>query len=144
MPQKAIVITGIKSIDRKLRKLPGKVQKKVVRQSMRAGLKIVQQEMKAQVPVDKGPTKANVKVRALKKRKRDRIALEVRVGSAPGLIKHWKSGEPYFYPAGIEYGDSEHQPNPFGRRSYNAKGETARQVTMVKMKEGVEREAASS
>ncbi len=138
----AVVITGIKSIDRKLRKLPAKVQKKVVRQSMRAGLKLVAQEMKAQVPVASGLTKANVKVRALKKRKRNRIALEVRIGAAEGLIAHWASGMPFFYPAGIEYGDREHQPNPFGRRTYQAKGEAAKQVTMTRMLEGVEREAS--
>lgn len=139
----AIVITGIRAIDRKLKRLPGKVQKKVVRQSMRVGLKIIQQEMKSQVPVDRGLTRQNVKVRSLK-RSRKRIAMECRVTTAPGLVAHWASGEPFFYPAGIEFGDSEHQPNPFGRRSYQAKGQAARDVTMAKMRDGVEREAATS
>ncbi len=138
----AVVVTGIKAIDRKLKRLEPKVQRKVFRQSMRAGMKVMQAEVQSQVPVDTGLTKKNVKVRALK-RKRNRIAMEVRVAAAPGLITHWASGEPFFYPAGIEFGDSDHQPNPFGRRSYSSKGEAARDVTMNQMIAGVEREAKS-
>ena len=137
----AIVVTGIRSIDRKLRGLESKVQKKVLRQSMRAGLKIMQAEMKSQVPVDSGLTKANIKIRALRKRKRNEVALEVRVASAPGLIKQGAGDRPFFYPAGIEFGDSERQPNPFGRRSYASKAEASRDKTMMDMKNGVEREA---
>jgi Bacteriophage HK97-gp10, putative tail-component len=140
----AFIITGIKAIDRKLRKLPVKVQKKVIRQSMRDGLKVMQAEVKSQIPVDTGLARSNVKVRALKKRRRDRIAMEVRIAAAPGLINTSGSGKPFFYPAGIEYGDSEHQANPFGRRSYTAKGDTAKSVTMVQMRDGVEREAKTS
>jgi len=140
MAGKLIVVTGIKQIDRKLKQLEPKIQKKVLRQSMRAGLKEVQAEMKAQVPVDTGLMKKNVKVRALK-RSRKRIGMEVRVGAAPGLITHWASGESFFYPAGVEYGDSTHPPNPFGRRAYAAKGPKARDITMAKMVEGVEKEA---
>ena len=139
----AIVITGVRQIDRKLKRLPVKVQKKVLRQSIRFGLKIIQEEMKAQVPVDRGLTRQNIKVRALKRRS-NRIGMECRVTTAPGLVAHWASGEPFFYPAGIEFGDSEHAPNPFGRRSYQAKGQTARDETMIKMRDGVEREATTS
>ncbi len=138
-----VVVTGIKEIDRKLKRLEPKVQKKVLRQSMRAGLKIVQTEMKSQAPVDRGITRKSVKVRALK-RSRKRIGMEVRVGANPDLIAHWASGEPFFYPAGIEYGDKDHQPNPFGRRAYTAKGEAAKNKTMIDMRDGVEREAKSS
>ncbi len=138
----AVVVTGIKEIDKKLKRLEPKVQKKVLRQSMRAGLKIVQTEMKSQIPVDKGLARKNIKVRALK-RSRKRIGMEVRVAAAPGLVVTSASGKRFFYPAGIEYGDSEHQPNPFGRRSYAAKGEAARNTTMVMMRDGMEREAKS-
>ena len=142
MPQ-GIIVTGIQAIDRKLRRLEPKVQKKVLRQSMRSGLKLVQEEMKVQVPVDSGLTQKNIKVRALKRRKHGVIGMEVRVASAPGLIKKGAGDRPFFYPAGIEYGDSEHQPNPFGRRSYSAKGDAARDKTMTDMRSGVEREARS-
>ena len=142
MKQGAVIITGIKEIDRKLAKLPGRIQKKVARQSMRAGLKIVQAEMKSQIPVDTGLARSNVKVRALK-RSRTRIGMEVRIKAAEGLINQsGSSGKPFFYPAGIEYGDSTHTPNPFGRRSYASAGPKAATLTKTLVIEGVEREAA--
>src|SRR5580700_1787605 len=113
----AVVITGVKAIDRRLRTLEPRVQKKVLRQSMRAGMKIIQTEMKAQVPVDKGLTKKSVKVRALKQKGRKRIGIEVRV-SGPGMVKTRNGGKRFFLPSGIEYGTKENPPNPFGRRTY--------------------------
>ena len=120
------------------------MQRKVLRQSMRSGLKIMQTEMKGQVPVDSGLTQKNIKIRALKKRKRGAVAMEVRVASAPGLVKKGAGGRPFFYPAGIEYGDSDHAPQPFGRRSYASKGEASRNKAMEDMKKGVEREARNN
>ena len=131
----------MKDIDRKLKKLPVVTGKKVIRQSMRAGLKLVQAETKSQVPVDTGLTKKNVKLRAVKKRKRGSIALEVRVANAEGLVVHPPFGKPVFYPAIVEYGRKNRQADPFMHRSFAAKGEPARQTTLHEIRDGVEREA---
>lgn len=137
-----VIITGIKAIDKKLKLLAPKVQKKVVRQAMRKGLKIVQAEVKAQVPVDTGTAKKAVKVRATRRRKRGTIELEVVIKAVQGeTIKTGSGGERWFYPAIVEYGHAKTAPNPFMRRAYEASGEPARQVTMRSLLEGVEREA---
>jgi hypothetical protein len=132
-----IIVTGIRQIDRKLHTLPLRLQKKVVRQSIRKGLKLINADVKATVPVLSGLTQANVKTRAVKKRKRGQIEIEVRVASAPGLIKiSGKTGKKVFYPAIVEY-----KHNDFMKRSYVSKGEAARQVTLYALLVGVEQEA---
>jgi Bacteriophage HK97-gp10, putative tail-component len=130
----AIVVIGIPEIDRKLRLLEPRVQKRVVRQAMRTGLKIIKREVESQVPVDTGLTKRNVKLRAVKKKKRGTIELEVLIsGKETGLTVHPRHGKPVFYPAVVEY-----KHNPFMRRSYTAKGEQARLVTIEALKRGVD------
>jgi HK97 gp10 family phage protein len=139
----SVVVTGIKDIDRKLKFLPGRIQKKVLRQAMREGLKVMAAEVKAQVPVDTGLTKKNVRVRAVKKKRRDEIQLEVRVGGDEELYKtSAKTGTTVFYPALVEYGRKNVPPNPFMRRAFEAKGEIARQVTIDEIRAGVESEAS--
>lgn len=139
--KQAIIITGVKAIDRKLKSLEPRVQKKVVRKSMRAGLKLLAAEVKTQIPVLSGLARSAVKVRAVKKRKRGSIELEVTIDSkTPGLIK--PGSKPAFYPALIEYGDRDTPPDPFMRRSYEAKSEGARQVTLSSLLKGTMEEAS--
>lgn len=140
MAAKTVVITGIGSIDRKLKRLEPRVQKKVVRQSMRKGLKVVQAEVKVQVPVRTGLTKSAVAVRANKSRKRGTISLAVRISAKkPGLVKYAK-GRRFFTPAIVEYGRLGVAPNPFMRRSYEGAGRSARDVALDEIRTGVNRE----
>jgi HK97 gp10 family phage protein len=134
----AVVITGVREIDRKLRLLEPRVQKKVVRQAMRAGLKILQAEVKVQVPVRTGLTRSAVQIRALRARKRGSVSLEVRIsGKKEGLIVERKSGKRVFYPAVVEYGREGVAPDPFMRRSFEAKGEQAKDAALYKLLQGV-------
>ncbi len=141
MAKAAFVVTGIKEIDKKLRKLAPAVGKKVVRKSMRAGMKVVAAAAKADVPVDTGLTRANVKVRATK-RSRKRFGIDVRIrGGDSGLKKpSTTGGKPTFYPAVIEYGRKGVAPNPFMRRAYSEKGKIARDITLNELKVGTEQE----
>ena len=75
-----VIVTGIPAIDKRLRTLPLRIQKKVVGQSMRAGLKGVAAEVKSQVPVDTGLTRSQVKTRVVKRKRRDVVELEVTLG----------------------------------------------------------------
>lgn len=148
MPAKVkTVVTGLKSIDRKLSKLPYKVQGKVVRPAMRAGMKVMAEAVKAEVPVDTGLTKANVKVRAtpkgkIKKGQRSTtISMEVVVMPNPGLFKTSKgTGKRYFYPALVQYGSASQPANPFGTRAFNRRGEAARRKTIDMLRSGTNRE----
>lgn len=138
-----LYITGIKRIDRALKLLPMKVQKKIIRPAIRDGLKLVKAEMEVQVPRDTGLTGRNIKIKAVKKRKVGRIAMLVQVSAkAPGLVKTTKAGKRHFYPADEEYGNRDHPPNPFGRRSYIGAGPSARDLTMQKILDGTLREAS--
>lgn len=141
-----VVVTGLAKIDKKLARLPFRVQGKVVRQSMRAGMKVMAAAVKAEVPVDTGLTRANVKVRATPKKRIKKgqrsstISMEVVVEANPGLVKHTKGGKRYFYPAVVEYGARNHPANPFGHRAFSRRGEAARQRTIATLKDGTNRE----
>jgi len=141
--KQALIITGVKPIDRKLKLLPPRLQKKVVRQAMRAGCKILADEVRAQAPVLSGLTKSAVKVRATKSRKRGTLGIEVQIsGKVDGLIKTDSEGKGTFYPAVVQYGREGVPPNPFMSRAFESKGEAARQVTIEALRQGVEREAS--
>lgn len=160
MPAKAkVVVTGIGRIDRVLRTLPLRIQKKVVSSSMRAGMKLMQKSVKAEVPVDTGLTKSSVLVRAGLKRKRSEVSIDVRIdATAPGTPKGTyaladvhglkktskRTGKTVFYPAIVEYGHANIPPNPFMRRAFLRDGDRARKVTIAALRSGVEREARSS
>ena len=132
----AIIITGVKEIDRRLKTLEQRVQKKVLRQAMRSGMKIVLADAKSRVPVLSGLTKQNLKLRAMK-RSRSKQGLLVQVKSAEGLTKTTRKGEKVFYPAIVEYRPG----HAFMRPAYDTKGPTARDKTMNELLDGTLREA---
>lgn len=142
MAQKAklIIVTGIDAIDRRLKLLPDRIKKKVLRQAMRTGIKIVAEEMRAQAPVDSGLMKEQIKVRAAR-RSRTRIEIDAKISGHPGLYKtSATTNKTVFYPAIVEYGTRKQPPNPFGRRAFQSKGPEARQKTMRLILQGVIRE----
>lgn len=140
---KLVVITGVKAIDRRMKMLPDRLKKKVIRQAIRKALKPVQVAVKAQAPVASGQTKRAVRIRAVKSKKRDRIALEVKIGA--GDYK----GDQY-YAAFVQYGHNIARPrgnvighvqeNPFMSRAFLATAGTARQDAMVEIAKGVNNE----
>ncbi len=143
MAKSKIAVTGIKAIDKKLRKLEAKVANQIVRRSMRESLGIVKAAVESNAPIDTGLMASAVKIRALK-RSRKRIGMEVHIASkTPGLKVTSASGETVFYPAIVQYGKRGQPPNPFITRAYDAKGPKARDVAIKKIIQGVEREAAS-
>lgn len=81
-----VVITGDKEIDRRLKSLLPRIQKKVLRSAMRKGMKLVLADAQARVPVLTGLTKEHLKLKAMK-RSRSRVGLNVQVGNAEGLTK---------------------------------------------------------
>lgn len=143
MAVQRIYITGIKRIDKALKTLPMKVQKKIIRPAIRSGLKLVQAEAEIQVPRDTGLTEENIEIKAYKKRRVGRIGMMVQVSAkAAGLVKTSKGGKRAFYPAIVEYGGRDHPPDPFMRRSYTGAGPEARDTTMQHILDGTLREAA--
>jgi HK97 gp10 family phage protein len=133
----AIIITGVKEIDAKLKTLEQRVQKKVLRQAMRSGMKLVLADAKSRVPVLSGLTKQNLKLRAMK-RSRSKQGLLVQVKSAEGLTKTTKAGQKFFYPAVVEFMPG----HAFMRPAFDSKGPQARDTTMRELLDGTLKEAA--
>ena len=94
-------LLGIKELEAKFRRLPDRVQKKILRPSMRAGAKEVQQAAKAAVPKDTGRLRRSLILKAIK-RSRNRIGFVVRTKGREffGI----DAGSKWYYPAIIEYG----------------------------------------
>lgn len=135
-----VVVTGIDKVDRKLRRLPYKIQGKVLRPAMRAGLKVMRAAVRADAPVLTGATRTAAVVRAPLKRKRDVVEYEVRI-RAEGALKKTspKTGKTVFYPAIVEY-----KYDPFMARAFADSAGAARNVTLRAIKAGLDREIRAS
>lgn len=101
-----IEVKGAKELERKLKKFPAKVAKKVIRKSLRAGSKIILAKTKSMAPKDSGALKKSMVIRAGKRNRRGTIGILQLFNTAkyPQLITTSKSGKRAFYPAAIEYG----------------------------------------
>lgn len=122
----AVILTGVKEIDRKLKTLEPKLQKKVLRKAMRAGMKGIQQEIKARMPKDSGETARGVKTRAGKNQKRGSISIEVR-SQDDNYIAKW-----------LEFGTSKMAARPTFRPVFDEKGDEARAKTEREILKGID------
>lgn len=130
-----VIVTGIPEIDRKLKTLVPRLQKKVIRQAMRKAMALVTEEARARVPVDTGELRKAIKTRAAKRRRRGEIGVDTRVGE--GDFK----GET-FYGGMVEFGTSKMPPRPFMAPAYDGKKDEARRIATDEILKGVEREAS--
>ncbi len=150
-------IEGLGKIDAALRELEKKMERKIVRQAVRAGAKIAQAEIKTSAPEKSGVLKRSVTVRARKKRRRGEFSMNVLLdtrkypqlvsystGSRSSLKTHKLTGKRYFYPAALEYGTTKN-PNiktkGWMRKAWDRKKRTALAMVLRKMRSGIEREA---
>lgn len=147
-------ITGAKELQKKLRELGPKIEKKVMRQALRAGAKIIQAEAKKLAPVDSGELRAGIKVRAVKKRKPGQVRIRVSTGE-----------DDAFYGFFVEYGYMKQEtrrlpdgkiislkrgqgtptfvpPRPFVRPAFETKKEEATKAITAAIAAGIEREAS--
>lgn len=120
-----VILTGVKQIDKKLKTLEPKLQKKVLRKAMRTGMKDIQQEIKARIPKDTGETAKSIKVRSGKARRGD-IKIEVR------------SQDDNFVAKFLEYGTSNMAARPTFRPVFDEMGEQARKKTENEILKGLD------
>lgn len=138
-----VIVTGDRKVDRKLRAL-GKGAVPVARKAMRAAMKSVMlPSVRAEAPEDKGVLKRHVVVRAVKRKKRGTVALEVQVKADEQTRKRTSKGEDVFYPAVVEFGREGVPPDPFMLRAYTSDGPAARDQALHNMLDGTMREARS-
>lgn len=131
----SVTIRGIKEVRRAFRALPDRLAKKVIRQSLRAGLKLVKEQAVRNAPKgEHGAIKKGIKVRAFAKRKRGLIGLEVRVGDRDFVGKT-------FYAAMVEYGTVKQPAQGYMRRAFDSRGREALNLAISLIRQGIEREA---
>jgi len=138
-----ISLVGDKALTKKLHRLEGPAQKRIVRKGLRVGAKPVLAAAKAKVPVKTGRTKAGLKIRSAG-RSRSRIGVVVK--TPPRAALGIAADDPNYYPMSVEYGHSTkgggHVPaRPFMRPALD---ENAQQVLGIIRREigaGIEREA---
>jgi HK97 gp10 family phage protein len=114
---KDVIVTGVREIDRKLRRLEYKVQRKIVVDAMKRGLTPLLNEVKANAPVDTGAMRENIKIRAGKGRK-GLVKREVRVGD--------KQMGADFHAQHVEFGTENAPPHPFMGPAFESHGPDAR------------------
>ena len=113
------IVTGDKELDAMFRQLPITLQKKHMRKATRAAAKKVNQEFKDNVPTETGALRDSAKVKAVKRKRnvtghrvhidREKLILERAArGGTIGFDK--KRGEPFFYPAVIEFDPGGDKP----------------------------------
>lgn len=116
MPKIEVVLTGDKKLNRKLKKLTGKDQKKVVRKATRKAIKPIQKQAKQNIRShrESGKLEKSIKVRAVKRTRRG-IGVRVTTGRAGNDF----DGET-FYGAFVEYGHKTGARGSSGRRDVKA------------------------
>ena len=122
----------VRKLNRKLKQLESKIEKKLVRQALRAGAKVVAEEAKQLAPVDTGELKSKIKVWALKRSRK-------RIGVLVGTSAKEYTGD-QFYAAFVEYGTKDQPAKPFLGPAAEAKGPEAAAVVEKTLAEGIERE----
>jgi len=105
-------VAWTKDLERTLDSLDAKVQKKLIRKSIRAAAKVLAGEIKAKSPVGEGLLKRSVKVRS-GKRKKGNISMVVMV----------EGGREEGFAGFVEFGRRNQPANPFVRRSIAARRE---------------------
>lgn len=150
--QATVWVTGIPELDAKLRSLEPKLAKKIYRRSVRKAAKPVLDTARSLAPVESGDLKRSLKIRAMKRSRRNKHIVGVQVVTG----KEWFKGD-QFYAAFIEFGAPGHkffgkgdaplEPKPFMRPAHDANGSKVAEVFVSSMRQDLEeaaREPATS
>ncbi len=129
-------ITGAKELQRRLRKLPRVVQRKLMREALRAAAAPVLAEAQRLVPVDTGQLRSSLVIRAAKTKRRGSIGVQVQ--TRDGAFK----GDEY-YGAFVELGTHKHHAHPFLRPALDNTREQAVAIARRVLASGIEAEASS-
>lgn len=140
---KALTITGVKAVDKKLAQLEKKIQKKVLRQAMRQAMKPLLTDVKEDAPVDTGLLKSSLKIKA-GRRSRDTISVVVQSGEGDfrGDTFYASFNELGFHELGADGkrgGGPFHPGTEFMRRAFREDSEAVRQDAIRLIEEGIDK-----
>lgn len=139
-----ISVLGDKALVKKLNKLPGRVQKKVVRQAMRKAGKPILTEIKQAIGairvtgVHTDLLRKNMKLKSVK-RSRTQVGVII-VTPERNVLGINESGKSY-WPANIELGTSKTPAQPFIRDTVDRNRVTAMATIQRELGAGITREA---
>ncbi len=142
--KRSLFVSGIRRLDRKLRQLEPRLQRKLIGQAMRAGLKVLASAVKSVAPVWHGVLRGAIKVRAIRKRKRGTVRLNVEILATDRTKRtSARTDTTVFYPAIVEYGSKKRslEPNDFMKRAFDSHGHQVKSLTLEHLRAGIEREA---
>lgn len=108
----SLMLTGDKALDKKLRELPTKLQKKAIRTATREAAKRVLEEAKRLVPVDEGLLEKSLVVRAATRGARDRRLGRGVFGHTVTTREGLFQGET-FYGGFVEFGTKKWEGDAF-------------------------------
>ena len=157
-----IQITGLSELDKRLREMPDKLARNVMRGAVRAGAAVIQKEAKARVPVAKkahllksyksklwkhyraakygtwiqpGNIKRNIKVSPAKKAPRGTIEYHVYISDKNKNTYYWKF---------LEFGTSKMAAKPFMRPAFEAQKEAATVAIREYMAKRIDKELGNA
>ena len=110
----AVVVFGVKELDRQFQKLPQNVQRKMLRSSFRSSAKLVARKAKNKTPVLRGDLRRGIKVRA---GKRSRNSVSINVGVDTSSLQTTDPGKTDFYAAFVELGTKHIEAESFLRNA---------------------------
>ncbi len=119
----AVQITGDKQLEKVFDQFEVNLRKKIARKAIRKAAKPVRDTAIARAPVDTGLLKKSIKVRAMKRSRKNKHTVAVRVVTGEGFFK----GEA-FYGGFLEYGTTRMRARPFMRPAHDENKNTVRQV----------------
>jgi len=127
-----IEVNGLDEVLKKLKKLPEKVQKRVLVGAVRAGAKPIIKEAKRLVPVRTGTLKKSIGV--VKRRSKNKNLIHFTV-----TPRKKKGG---WYAHYVEFGTLKMSARPFMRPAYEKEGENSIKFVREYMKKRVDKEIA--
>ncbi len=139
-----ISMLGDKALTKKLGLLPGRLQKKVLRKSMRDAAKPILKDIRQAISAIRvtgfhtDPLRKGMKLRSLK-RSRSRIGVMIMAPTRDVL--GIPSDADYYYPAHIELGTLNNESQPFMREPFNDKRATTLNTIKRDVGRGIIREA---
>lgn len=133
-----ITLLGDKALARKLARLPGVTQKKIVRKALRQGARPVLAAAKRLCPVRYGVLKGSLKLRTVP-RKRGLLGVEVSTGTRTEL--GIPESDPGYYPMSVEYGHGRVAAQPFLRPALDENRDRAKRIIGQRLGRDIEAEA---
>ena len=155
----SMTLTGFDGLEKKLKSLPGKVAKKIVRTATREAAKVTLKQVKSNAKSMIGGNMGaliskHAVVRVFKFQRKGSYGVQIGmrpnvpqfdywpIGSSSGLKNRKTSGKKSYIPAAIEYGHDNASPIPYIRRAFDTTKARSVKVLGQKLKEGIERAAA--